>query len=252
MHIKWNGSIRVSSQATVERAIGEVGHKIRSKKAPFANLANIIFERELVKLLVLYYPSLESPLTRPKDTPANTYTPQKQIKILKKERASSLVLHEHVSAIYQWLDRNPSSELELCRWGKVCLPGGIVLRSRLSETIGHHPSRSARYFEAQKAGLAEPVFGEALAFFEVVETHQLLVVHKAVGDCQQILGTWRGIWKKEVDVMPVSVIHSVIGIWEGEKNVYILRKHPGLALLSAEESERNDEQEDEKDKSGAL
>ena len=245
MHIEWNGSIRVSSQATVERAIGEVGHKIRSKKAPFANLANIIFERELVKLLVLYYPSLESPLTRPKDTPANTYTPHKQIKILKKERASSLVLHEHVSAIYQWLDRNPSSELELRRWGKVSLPGGIVLRSRLSETIGHHPSRSARYFEAQKAGLAEPVFGEALAFFEVVETHQLLVVHKTVGDCQQILGTWRGIWKKEVDVMPVSVIHSVIGIWEGEKNVYILRKHPGLALLSAEELERNDEQEDE-------
>src|ERR1700729_2717186 len=30
------------------------------KKAPFANLANIIFERELVKLLLLYYPVLDS------------------------------------------------------------------------------------------------------------------------------------------------------------------------------------------------
>jgi Transposase family tnp2 len=49
IHIKWNGSIRLGSQATVERSIGEMGHKIRSKKAPFANLANIVFERELVK-----------------------------------------------------------------------------------------------------------------------------------------------------------------------------------------------------------
>jgi len=30
-HIEWYGSIQIGSQATVERAIGEVGHKIRSK-----------------------------------------------------------------------------------------------------------------------------------------------------------------------------------------------------------------------------
>jgi hypothetical protein len=33
-HIAWNGSIRFGSQATVEHAIGEIGHKVRSKKAP--------------------------------------------------------------------------------------------------------------------------------------------------------------------------------------------------------------------------
>jgi hypothetical protein len=33
IHIQWNGSIRVGSKATVERAIGEVGHKIHSKKS---------------------------------------------------------------------------------------------------------------------------------------------------------------------------------------------------------------------------
>jgi hypothetical protein len=247
IHIEWNGSIRIGSQATVERAIGEVGHKIRSKKAPFANLANIIYEREVIKLLLLYYPSLEPMSTRPKDTPVNTYTPRKEIKILKEERASSLVLHEYLSAIYRWLDRNTSFEFNLRRWGKVGLPGGAVLRSRLSETNGHHPSRSARYFEAQKDGLAEPVFGEALAFFEVVETHELLVVYYAVDDCHQVLRRWRGTWKKEVDVMPVSAIHSVIGIWSSQKKVYILRKHPGLALLGAEEAEKSDanEQEDE-------
>jgi hypothetical protein len=81
----------------------------------------------------------------------------------------------------------------------------------------------------------------------VVETHQLLVVYYAVGLCQQILRRWRGIWKKEVDVMPVSAIHSVVGIWSGQQYVYILRKHPGLALLSAEESARSDTNEQEEE-----
>ncbi|EGO05110.1 hypothetical protein SERLA73DRAFT_39152, partial [Serpula lacrymans var. lacrymans S7.3] len=44
VHIKWYVSLCLSSQATVERTIGEFGHKICSKKAPFANLANIIYE----------------------------------------------------------------------------------------------------------------------------------------------------------------------------------------------------------------
>jgi hypothetical protein len=58
-HIQWNGSIRVGSQATVERAIGEMGHKIRSRKSPFANLTNLIYERELIKILSLYYPIID-------------------------------------------------------------------------------------------------------------------------------------------------------------------------------------------------
>jgi len=129
----------------------------------------------------------------------------------------------------------------------------LYSESCLSETNGHHPSRSAQYVEAQKDGLAEPVFGEALAFFEVVETHQLLVVYHAVGDCHQTLRRWRGTWKKEVNVMPVSAIHSVIGIWSSPKRVYILRKHPGLSLLSAEEAENDaNEHEDEDDECDML
>ena len=54
--------------------------------------------------------------------------------------------------------------------------------------------------------------------------------------------------------MPVSAIHSVIGIWSSENRVYILRKHPGLGLLSAEEAEKSDanEQEDEDDECDML
>jgi hypothetical protein len=39
-NILWNGSIRVGSQTTVERSIGEMSRRIRSKKAVFTNLAN--------------------------------------------------------------------------------------------------------------------------------------------------------------------------------------------------------------------
>ena len=58
VHIAWNGSIRFGSQATCERAIGEIGHKVRSKKAPFANIATMLFERANNKVLTLHYPSL--------------------------------------------------------------------------------------------------------------------------------------------------------------------------------------------------
>src|SRR6202012_4957522 len=57
-HIAWNGSIRFGSQATVERAIGEIGHKVRSKKAPFGNIATLLFERANNKALILHYPFL--------------------------------------------------------------------------------------------------------------------------------------------------------------------------------------------------
>jgi hypothetical protein len=36
-----------------------MGHKIQLRKSLFANLANIIYERELVKILSLYYPIVD-------------------------------------------------------------------------------------------------------------------------------------------------------------------------------------------------
>jgi hypothetical protein len=61
IHIAWNGSIRFGSQATCERAIGEIGHKVRSKKAPFANIATMLCERAINKVLTLKYPCLMAP-----------------------------------------------------------------------------------------------------------------------------------------------------------------------------------------------
>ena len=44
-HIQWNESIRIDLQVTTERIIEELGHKVHSRRAPFANLANIVFEK---------------------------------------------------------------------------------------------------------------------------------------------------------------------------------------------------------------
>jgi hypothetical protein len=118
-HIEWNGSIRIGSQATVERAIGEVGHKIRSKKAPFANLANIIFERELVKTLLLRYPALESSSAHDAKIPKKTSILKTHMRILKCEQNSSPEFHTHIQAIcnvlrgYWKSDEEKSKEIEL-------------------------------------------------------------------------------------------------------------------------------------------
>ncbi|KAF8261508.1 hypothetical protein EI94DRAFT_1472119, partial [Lactarius quietus] len=59
LHISRNGSIRFGSQAIIERAIEEIGHKVRSRKAPFANIATMLYERASIKVLYLQYPLIK-------------------------------------------------------------------------------------------------------------------------------------------------------------------------------------------------
>lgn len=251
MHIEWNGSIQVGSQATVERAIGDMGHKIQSKKAPFANLANIILERELIKLLLLWYPLLMPSKTQGSKISPSGYVPQSEIKIQKKEQSLSGNFYDHLQAICHHLNTDLNFGLELRRWGKVHLPEGTMLRSRLNETRGKQPTRSACYFEAQKHEREYPVFGEALAFFEVISIKQLLVVYRPLGNCHQILRKWRGVWLDNIKVLPVSEIQRKVGIWSYGEHVYILRKHPGILLLTGEEVE-NDDGDDEDNENEPL
>ena len=57
-HISYNGSIRFGSQATCERAIGEIGHGIRSKKSPFKNIVTFKEDKLSARLIHLAYPAL--------------------------------------------------------------------------------------------------------------------------------------------------------------------------------------------------
>jgi hypothetical protein len=230
-HVMWYGSVRVGSQATCERTLGEMSHKIHSKKAPFANLANIIYEGELVKLLLLYYPSLNLV----NDKPLHGTRFIQKINVRKSERG---MVHEHLRAICDWLNIDFNLDLEVQRYGKYCLPGGNVLRSRLSETLGRSPGRSARYFEAVKSGVG--IFGEALAFFSITEQNQDVLIYKPLVNVKKVLCTLRGEWKESVDVIPVSSICHLVGIISFDTKVYILRKHPGLNLLSEGEQGLHD------------
>jgi hypothetical protein len=58
IHIAWYGSIRNSCQATVEREIGVSGHQIHSDRSIFKNFVTVIIEKEMIRILQLYHPSL--------------------------------------------------------------------------------------------------------------------------------------------------------------------------------------------------
>ena len=89
----------------VEQSTGEMGHKIHSKKAPFANLANIIFERELVKILLLYIPALDINANALKESGTGKKSDRNLIqkcKVTKREAQNMQVICE-LNAIDAWL-----------------------------------------------------------------------------------------------------------------------------------------------------
>jgi len=217
-----------------------MGHKIRSKKAPFANLANIIYERELVKLLLLYYPSLGSQaVVKP---PYDKKFMQK-IRVLQGERMPHQELYTYLENISLWLKIEFTSDLEVVRYGKFCFSEGNVLRTRLSENPGKSSARSYRYFEAV-GNQGNLVFGEGLAFFEIVEHSQKLVVYQPLAQVTKSLSVLHGKWSGDIAVLPVSSLHSLVGIFCVGKTVYILRKHPGLEFLDEADKGKEVDQTD--------
>jgi hypothetical protein len=120
------------SQATVERAIGEIGHKVRSKKAPFANIATMLFERANNKVLTLHYPLISVP-AKEKRKREHLY---QSLPIKKLEIESSSEYYDHLAAICDYLEVTLDLDLVIQRWGKCVIPGEITLRSRISEEIG--------------------------------------------------------------------------------------------------------------------
>jgi hypothetical protein len=150
-HIRWFGSVRLGSQATVERAIGEMGHKIRSKKEPFANLTNIIVEQEVIRLVEDYYPELSeaknkrgtagSRLQAQVNMPSlSGYKHSQKLKISQAtDFSSNLGLISRVSMLHMDL-----SDVHI--FGKIRLSNGQTLRSRDSEKLSAL-ARSYRWFE---------------------------------------------------------------------------------------------------------
>lgn len=63
---------------------------------------------------------------------------------------------------------------------------------------------------------------------------ELLVVYRPLVELHQVLRRWQGTWAAHIATAKVSSIDAIVGIWEGPrtKKVHIIRKHPGLDLLS--------------------
>ncbi len=243
-HIEWYGSIKLGSQATVERTIGELGHQIRSKKAPFANLASLIYERQLIQLLSLYYPELD-PF---KNSPAKTKAPLfSEFYVTKKDYLPGTSFYNHLQAISETLTISLDSNSGIKQWGKFRFPNGTVLNSQKFECrLGPNPSRSHRYFEgySSQKGI---FFGEAITFYSATLLSNSMIVYHELKDIVHYLGTLKGNWSTELHVVPTSQIKAVVGIWNCEDGVYILRKHPGLEWLSAEERDLASEESTERD-----
>src|SRR6201996_1425714 len=244
-HITFNGSIRFGSQATCERAIGDIGHGIRSKKLPFKNIVSYKADKQAVRLLHLIYPSFSVP----KEIAPKTSL-FKPIPITQKQRQKDDDLKVHLDAIQSYLKVGSDSMLQILRWGKCPLANNVTLTSQLFELSKKATSRTSRYFEAYieqkpedqpidvtvlEVEKTKPIFGEALAFYTVGTDTSLVVYHPLI-EHYKLFGRWCGKWSSTVDVLETSTIVSLIGIWAYSDHVHILRKHPGLALLTSDES----------------
>ena len=231
MHIRWYGSVRLGSQATVERTIGEAGHKIHSKKSPFANMANIFYEKEIIKALLLYYPQLQC-MNKQSDK-AILFG---KIAIKAEEKKEGQPFYCQVAAIFRSVRVLGPLDITLfkSRWGKCNLSNGRVLSSTLSEGTGDMTKRSRCHFEAQ--GVDKPIFGKALAFFQMEQTKQNIVVYHQLVKMEKTLNVWRGTWSEKLEVLDVTQIADIIGVWTYNNNVYPLRKHPGSQWISKEEA----------------
>ena len=308
IHIKWHGSIRLGSQATVERSIGEMGHKIRSRKAPFANLANIIYQRELVKILSLYYPQLapEGSILSSNDSlgvPMKAIQDHGRLQVPTqapaRREAMDDLLYADLEALSKFvgiklnltgnesLDDTAQEVVEIRRWGKLRLATkGHVLSTRLSALKKARSQsasgRRAEWFQvcsflqpssywhwtlayscrnkALNTDLSPPqeIFGHARGLYGVQKLAmseseppgklQLFLTFDPFVNAKNILGYQRGDFdRNSVQCIRADSIESLVGIWEGcaSKKTWILRKHAGMALLSAEERGLGDEFDEE-------
>ena len=246
-HIAHNGTIRFGSQATCERAIGDIGHGIRSKKSPFKNIASYKMDKQCARLIHLSYPTL--PLSSKEVVQRTSLF--KEIPITQKQKKEDNELKAHLEKIQSHIGVNLNS-VHITQWGKCPLSNNITLTSQLFELSKKATSRTSRYFEArlgQQQPIVDqppddteleeekfkPIFGEAVAFYTIAEPNLSIVVYRALIKRHKLFGRWYGEWSTAVYVLETSAIVGLIGIWTHNDNVHILRKHPGLTLLTLDE-----------------
>jgi hypothetical protein len=102
----------------------------------FANLSNQIYEREMLKILLLYYPSLD---TSNKKAASSTTTikPVKNMKIMKKELVPGGVVDQHlkaIAAVTNTIYNLMTIKSNVIRWGKLRLNAKTLIHNQLSDS----------------------------------------------------------------------------------------------------------------------
>jgi hypothetical protein len=195
----------------------------------------MLFERANTKVLTLQYPSL---VILPKEKRKREHLYQ-SLPIKKAETEGPSEYYDHLAAICDYLEIALDMELKMQRWGKCIISRDVTLRSRISEKAGL-ASRSSKYFEAWEEEL---IFGEASAFYSLPDNNCTLVVYHGLVKTIDVLGRWCGEWSKDYMVLETSSLTKLVGVWEWDSRVHILRKHAGLEMLDPEEYEMEEEEE---------
>ncbi len=128
--------------------------------------------------------------------------------------------------------------MKIQRLGKCKIPGDITLRSRISEQPGQ-ASRSSRYFETEED------VGEASAFYLLPDHGFNLVVYHQLVEKTNVLGRLCGVLSEDFMVLETSCLKKLVGVWEWESKIHVLRKHAGLEMLHVEAFEEDDIEEEE-------
>ncbi|KAF8265216.1 hypothetical protein EI94DRAFT_1521102, partial [Lactarius quietus] len=142
----------------------------------------------------------------------------------------------------------------IMQWGKCPLPNNSTLTSQLFELSKKSVSHTSRYFEAHpredlqprdqliddtevEVEKFKPIFGGALAFYttQSAGTDLSLVVYCPLIEHRKLFGRWYGKWSPTLYVLETSAIVSLVRIWTYKDHVHILRRHPGLTLLTLDE-----------------
>ena len=89
------------------------------------------------------------------------------------------------------------------------------------------------------------IYEWAQTFFRIEDPktseNNFYIVFRKLEGVESIASTIQGqSWSDTLHAIKVSSVLDVVGIWEYSKHIYMLRKHPGLAMLNKEEKEEGD------------
>ncbi len=90
--------------------------------------------------------------------------------------------------------------------------------------------------QAKNPQTSTSIFGEALSFYQIdLDQPCIFVIYKPLVKVRLTLNCLEGEWEQGIMLaLHASDIISLVGIWAGKDSVWILRKHPGLAMLTPE------------------